>query len=103
MKPTLHVFGHVHWGRGLRPVFWDDCQRAYESLMSRKGRGPFWDMVPNRSWFDAFEVLYYGVKCVIWHYVMLGGASSGGVMINAAMQHGNTGRLTKRPPITVEI
>ena len=60
-------------------------------------------MFPNRSWFDAFRVLYYGVKSVIWHYAMLGGASSGGVTVNAAMQYGNTGRLTKRPPITVEI
>ena len=71
--------------------------------MSRNGRGPIWDMFPNASWFDAFKVLFYGVKSIVWHYVMLGGASSGGLMVNAAMQHGNTGELTNNPPIVIEM
>lgn len=60
-------------------------------------------MIPSACWLDAFSVVFYGFRSVIWHYAMLGGSSSGGVMINAAMQHGNTGTLTKRPPITIEI
>lgn len=102
-KPTLHVFGHVHWGRGRQAVFWDDCQRAYERLMSRKKRGPIFDMIPNACWLDAFKVLFYGIRSVVWQYAMLGGSSTGGVMINAAMQRGNTGKLVKGSPISIEI
>ncbi|RYP73655.1 hypothetical protein DL771_003543 [Monosporascus sp. 5C6A] len=102
-KPTVHVFGHVHWGRGKQAVFWDDCQRSYERLMSRKKRGPIYDMIPNGGWLDAIKVLFYGIRSVVWHYAMLGGASSGGVVINAAVQHGNSGKLVKEHPITIEI
>ncbi|KAI1079213.1 calcineurin-like phosphoesterase [Whalleya microplaca] len=103
IKPRVHLFGHVHWGRGMQPVFWDDCQKFYEKVMSRPQRGPIRDMLPQAAWLDAFKVLYYGVLGLLWQRLMLGGSSNGSVMINAAMQHGTSGRLTKKPPITIEI
>ncbi|KAI2623510.1 Metallo-dependent phosphatase [Hypomontagnella submonticulosa] len=102
-KPKVHVFGHVHWGRGIQPVYWDECQKSYEKVMSRPKRGPIYDMIPQSGWVDAFMVLYYGFTSVLWHWFMLGGAANGSVMINAAMQHGTSGELTKKPPITIEI
>ncbi|KAI5866783.1 Metallo-dependent phosphatase [Durotheca rogersii] len=102
-KPKVHVFGHVHCGRGMQPVFWDDCQKAYEKVMSRQKRGPLYDMLPHAGWLDAWRVLQYGVVSVLWHWFMLGGAADGSVMINAAMQDGTSGRLLKKPPFTIEI
>ncbi|KAI1393937.1 Metallo-dependent phosphatase [Hypoxylon trugodes] len=102
-KPKLHVFGHVHWGRGKQPVFWDECQKSYEKVMSQPKRGPIYDMLPHLGWLDAWKVLYYGFISILWHWFMLGGAANGSAMINAAMQHGTSGRLTKKPPITIEI
>ncbi|OTB03721.1 hypothetical protein M426DRAFT_321427 [Hypoxylon sp. CI-4A] len=102
-KPKLHIFGHVHWGRGVQPVFWDECQKQYEKVMSRPKRGPIYDFLPNRGWLDAWKVLYYGAISILWHWVMLGGAANGSLMVNAAMQHGTSGKLTKKPPITIQI
>ncbi|KAI0008573.1 calcineurin-like phosphoesterase [Xylariaceae sp. FL0662B] len=68
-KPRVHVFGHVHWGRGMHPIFWDDCQRFYEKVMSRPKRGPFYDMLPQAGWLDAFRVLHYGVLSVLWQWL----------------------------------
>ncbi|KAI1640030.1 calcineurin-like phosphoesterase [Biscogniauxia mediterranea] len=102
-RPKVHVFGHVHWGRGMQPVFWDECQKSYEKLMSRKRRGPIYDMIPNAGWIDAWKVLYHGVLGILWQWFWLGGVSSGSIMINAAMQHGTSGQLTTKPPITLEI
>ncbi|KAI0483161.1 calcineurin-like phosphoesterase [Xylariaceae sp. FL0804] len=102
-KPKVHIFGHVHWGRGVQSVYWDDCQKAYERLMSRRKRGPILDMIPSPAWSDAFKVLYHGAKGILWQYFWLGGTSNGSVMINAAMQHGTSGKLTDKPPITIEI
>ncbi|KAJ8125537.1 hypothetical protein O1611_g8102 [Lasiodiplodia mahajangana] len=102
-KPKVHIFGHVHWGRGVEAVYWDDCQRAYESLMSRRKRGPIYDMFPNHRWLDATKVLYYASKAILWQWFWLGGVSEGGVLINAAMQAGTSGKLTDKPPITIEI
>ncbi|KAI2635390.1 calcineurin-like phosphoesterase [Xylaria nigripes] len=103
-RPKVHVFGHVHTGRGTEVVYWDKCQRAYESLMSRQKRGPIYDMIPSAAWIDAFKVLIHGIKAILWHRLWLGGVSnSSSILINAAMQAGNTGKLTKKPPFTVEI
>ncbi|KAI2602854.1 Metallo-dependent phosphatase [Hypoxylon sp. NC1633] len=102
-KPKVHVFGHVHWGRGIQPIYWDECQGTYEKVMSRPRRGPVYDMLPNSGWVDALKVMYYGIISVLWHWFMLGGAANGSVMINAAMQHGTSGKLTKKQPITIEI
>ncbi|KAI1498721.1 calcineurin-like phosphoesterase [Biscogniauxia marginata] len=102
-KPKVHVFGHVHWGRGTQPVFWDECQKSYERVMSRARRGPVYDMIPSASWIDAWKVLYHGILGILWQWFWLGGVSDGSIMINAAMQHGTSGKLTNKPPITIEI
>ncbi|KAI0523679.1 calcineurin-like phosphoesterase [Xylaria bambusicola] len=102
-KPKVHVFGHVHCGRGLEAVYWDDCQKAYEDLMLRRKRGPLYDMIPNPGWIGAFRVLYHAAKGILWQWFWLGGMSNGSILINAAMQAGTSGKLTDRPPFTIEI
>lgn len=104
-KPKVHIFGHVHNGRGTEAMYWDDCQRAYESLMLRRKRGPIFDvMIPNVKWVEAFKVLYHGVKAILWHWLWLGGnLTNGSLLVNAAMQSGTSGKLSDRPPITIEI
>lgn len=102
-KPKVHVFGHVHCGRGSEAVYWDDCQKAYEDLMLRKKRGPIYDIIPNPGWIAALKVLYYAAKAILWQWFWLGGASNGSILINAAMQAGTSGKLTDKPPITIEI
>ncbi|KAI0132029.1 Metallo-dependent phosphatase-like protein [Xylariales sp. AK1849] len=101
VRPKLHIFGHVHVGRGRQAVFWDDCQRAYEGLASRKTRGPIIDMVPSGRWILALKVLFYGTLSLAWQWIMNGGASEGSLMINAGCQEGNTKRLTRKRPLVV--
>lgn len=97
VKPKLHVFGHVHWGHGRESAYYDECQRAYESLMSRPKRGPLHDLVPNASWKEAFQVIYYGIHSILWKWLMLGpGSNNAGLLVNAAQMYGNTGKLGNR-------
>lgn len=104
IKPKLHVFGHVHCGRGKQAVYWGDCQAALESLMSRKKKGPIRGLLPNWGWVDAVQVIVYGIHDVLWHWLMLGNKKGDGcMMINAGCQDGIKGRLTKKTPFTVEI
>ncbi|KAH8197117.1 hypothetical protein TruAng_008722 [Truncatella angustata] len=119
VKPKLHVFGHIHCGRGTQPVYWDDCQRAYERLQQRQpwiiGQLPkqlnkllpraTMDFVPSYRWIDAAKVLVYGFKSLIWHFLWQGGRGSGseGLMVNAGCQDQNNERLTQKQPIVVEI
>jgi hypothetical protein len=102
-KPKVHVFGHVHCGRGTEAVYWDDCQKAYEKVMTRKKRGPIYDMIPNPGWIDALRVLIYAAKAILFQWFWLGGKTNGGLMVNAGMQAGTSGKLSKKAPITVEI
>ncbi|SPQ23751.1 031c68b4-9375-49ab-9189-0b415b5ab89a [Thermothielavioides terrestris] len=103
VKPKLHVFGHVHWGHGTEAVYYDECQRAYESLMSRPARGLFYDLIPSMRWVDAFNVLYYGVGNILWKWIMLGpGSNNGALMANASVMYGNTGKLGN-PAIVVDL
>ncbi|KAK9776593.1 putative Calcineurin-like phosphoesterase [Seiridium cardinale] len=119
VQPKLHIFGHVHCGRGVQPVYWDDCQRAYERLQGRQpwviGKLPkgltkllpraIIDFVPSYRWIDTTKVLVYGLKSLIWHFLWQGGRVIGntGLMVNAGCQDGNKGRLTKKSPFVIEI
>ncbi|KXX73266.1 putative rhamnogalacturonate lyase C [Madurella mycetomatis] len=97
VKPRLHIFGHVHWGRGKESVYYDKSQRAYESLMARPSSGFIYDLVPSVRWMDAFYVVRYGIGNLLWKWLMLGpGSNNGGLMVNAALMYGNTGRLGNR-------
>lgn len=104
VKPKLHVFGHVHWGHGQESVYFDECQKAYETFTSKDPRGPFFDLIPNRDWVDIVKILYYGLNAILFKYVMLGpGSNHASLMVNAACMNGNTGRLRKTAPRVVEI
>ncbi|KAK0735914.1 hypothetical protein B0T21DRAFT_402538 [Apiosordaria backusii] len=82
VKPKLHVFGHIHHEAGVESVFFDECQASYESLLLRV--------------VDALNVLRYGLQSVLWKWIMAGpGSNNGGVLVNAGVMRGNTGRLRK--------
>jgi len=103
VKPKLHVFGHVHWGHGCESVYYDECQRAFESFMARTGKGFIYDFYPSAAWMDAFNVIWYGISSVLWKWVMLGpGSNNGAVMVNASVMYGNTGKV-KNPAVVVDL
>lgn len=102
VRPRLHVFGHVHWGHGTQPVHWDDCQRAFESLLSRPPRGPLRDLLPHAGWLDAVKVVAHGFASVLWTWLMVGlSGNSGSIMVNAAQMIGNTGQVESRAVVVV--
>ncbi|KAI0158806.1 Metallo-dependent phosphatase-like protein [Pestalotiopsis sp. NC0098] len=119
VQPKLHIFGHVHCGRGTQPVYWDDCQRVYERLCARQpwliSKLPIEitallpraliDVVPSYRWIDTAKVIFYGFTSLIWYFIMQGGRATGheGLLVNAACQERNTGRLSKKSPFVVEI
>ncbi|KAL2159792.1 hypothetical protein VTH06DRAFT_1925 [Thermothelomyces fergusii] len=103
VKPKLHVFGHVHHGHGREAVYYDECQRAYESLMARPAAGPLRDLVSAARWRDALDVVRYGVASILWKWIMLGpGTNNGALMVNASLAAGNSGRLGN-PAIVVDL
>ncbi|KDN61177.1 putative calcineurin-like phosphoesterase [Colletotrichum sublineola] len=94
VRPKLHVFGHVHWGHGREAVHFDECQRAYEALLSKRPRGLIRDFFPHSGWIKALRVVGYAVHGVVWKWVMVGpGGNNSSLMVNAAQMYGNTGRL----------
>ncbi|KAK3944892.1 calcineurin-like phosphoesterase [Diplogelasinospora grovesii] len=116
VKPKLHVFGHVHWGHGREAVYFDECQRAYETFMflaAAKQAEPrrawtvcdvllFPILAPIRwagcgLWMDALKVVWHGVHNLLWKWIMAGpGSNNGGLMVNAAVMYGNTGKVRNR-------
>lgn len=100
VKPKLHVFGHIHWGHGREPAYYDECQRAYESLMSRPVKGPLNDLVPGAAWRDAWHVVYCGVSSILWKWLMLGpGSNNAALLVNACQMYGNTGKMGRRAQV----
>ncbi|KAF2244090.1 Metallo-dependent phosphatase [Trematosphaeria pertusa] len=91
VKPTLHIFGHVHWGAGHEVVWWDGCHDAYEKGMSIQ---PRWacGLLNPWLWLSIVRVAYRGLRGLIWDRVW-GGQGPHTVMVNAAQMYGNTGRL----------
>ena len=37
VRPKVHVFGHIHIGRGVELVRWDAPQKVYELDAEKKG------------------------------------------------------------------
>ncbi|EGO59178.1 hypothetical protein NEUTE1DRAFT_40599 [Neurospora tetrasperma FGSC 2508] len=99
VKPKLHVFGHVHWGAGREAVYYDECQRAYESLMARGADVPFPPAFPSifSVWMDSMDaarVIWHGTTAVVWKWVMQGpGSNNGALLVNASVTYGNTGKV----------
>ncbi|KAI8936804.1 hypothetical protein NX059_006045 [Plenodomus lindquistii] len=91
IRPTLHVFGHVHWGAGKTVVWWDKAHDAYVRGLSIKSR---WTngLLNPRLWWNIVRVLYRGVRELLWDRVW-GGESANTIMVNAAQTRGNTGKL----------
>ncbi|GIJ89404.1 hypothetical protein Asppvi_008344 [Aspergillus pseudoviridinutans] len=50
-KPLLHVFGHIHGAYGKETLYWDDFQRAYESIMD--------------------EAKWMNLTILLWHALLL--------------------------------
>lgn len=104
VKPRLHVFGHVHCGRGRESVYFDECQRAYETFMASTPRGLLLDLVPSRDWIAGLKVLYYGLNATLFKYLMLGpGSNNASLMVNAACMDRNTGKLRKDAAQVMEL
>ncbi|KAF2191681.1 Metallo-dependent phosphatase [Zopfia rhizophila CBS 207.26] len=93
VKPKLHVFGHVHVGRGRTVVQWDRGQKAYEKACERKFGG-LWEAFSPRAWMQLWTV----VLCGVWGILKkpLGqksGYKQNSVLVNAAMWYDLPGNL----------
>ncbi|KAF2712385.1 Metallo-dependent phosphatase [Pleomassaria siparia CBS 279.74] len=91
VKPTLHVFGHVHWGAGQTVIWWGGCHDAFVNGMEVKSKWSHGLLNP-KLWFNIVKIGYRGAIELIWDRVW-GGQGSRTTMVNAAQMHGNTGRL----------
>ena len=81
VRPHLHVFGHVHEGRGTKGVFWDEAEKAYERMCACQS----WvDLLWFGIWLDVMRVLIYDVVGIIWTRVW-GAEVDGTVMVNSAL------------------
>ena len=81
VRPRLHVFGHVHGGRGRESVQWDRAQKAYERIA---GRQRWLDMLRIGFWLDVARVLVYGAVGIVWARVW-GADAEGSILVNSAL------------------
>ena len=80
------MFGHIHAAHGREAVFWDNGQAAFERLMAREKKGIIRDFLPSWAWLDALEVVWYGVRGILWQHLMVGSTdANGGLLVNAAL------------------
>ncbi|KAI4149725.1 MAG: hypothetical protein LQ340_004472 [Diploschistes diacapsis] len=81
VRPQLHVFGHVHAGRGKERVYWDGAQKAYERLAPRKS---IFSLISPTFWLDVARVLVYNVIGIVWTRIW-GAELEGTIMVNSAL------------------
>lgn len=54
--------------------------------MTSKRAGILGDIIPSMAWFDAVQVLFYGVRGILWDRLMVGpGGGNGGLLVNASL------------------
>jgi len=88
IRPKLHVFGHIHSGRGVERVYWTNAQQTYEKISL--GLGGLWDLLVLVLQ-AASEILFNNVQY-----------EDGTTMVNAAAVGGFRDEL-RRGAIVVDI
>lgn len=81
VKPQLHVFGHVHAGRGKQLVFWDEAQGAAERLMARQ---KVWNLISISFWLDVVRMVLYDLIGIIWTRIW-GAEAQKTIMVNSGV------------------
>lgn len=106
VRPTLHVFGHVHAAPGREPVFWDEIQRAYERVCERSWRrkrkgpaGAIEDVISTDNWMDGLTLAKQGLMAVLWTRIWGGEVRGGGWMVNATATEWRSGQLKNKPQV----
>ena len=93
VRPIVHVFGHVHAGRGREDVFWDGEQESYERL---RGRGPgglsWWGFLSPGVWSETVRMVVLGIAGLLWTKVW-GAEAEGTTMVNAALIDWTVGKI----------
>jgi Icc-related predicted phosphoesterase len=105
VKPTLHVFGHVHAGHGKENVWWDSSQRTFEAVRSTGfGKpcifGPVSEVLNLGLWGEGMKLVLEDARALLWKRVW-GGACRGGIMVNAALTYRSTDKLSNKPQVVV--
>ena len=104
VKPTLHVFGHVHSGYGKENVWWDKAQKAFEEVREMaygSGKEPysqpmFLEVLNLKLFLKGMTVLWEDIRGVLWNRLWKG-ARQGGVMVNAALTYQTSDKLGNKP------
>ncbi|KAG2054268.1 Metallo-dependent phosphatase [Suillus hirtellus] len=83
-QPVLHVFGHIHGGRGIKNMPWNSAQSIWEDIVLKKG-----------GWFHTMHLLW----AMLW-----GGWDNGirTVAVNASVVRGPRDHDIL-PPVVIDI
>ncbi|KAI0353856.1 Metallo-dependent phosphatase [Trametes cingulata] len=89
VRPRVHVFGHIHGGRGVEHASWSRVQQAYEDVST--GRA---------GWMGALSVVYAAVRSKLGRTPSTG-SEDGTIFVNASSVGGMRDELI-REAIVVE-
>lgn len=57
VRPRLHIFGHIHAGRGVQKIQWDQVQRAYEDVLAGRAK---WGALLRLLWYTLMKWSAFG-------------------------------------------
>lgn len=111
VKPTLHVFGHIHSGHGKDYVWWDEGTKLMEQIKrtafksfpkpQKHGTAAWLGEIFNLSLYVlGLKLLVADVKGLFWTRLW-GGSRNGCIMINAALTYQTTEILGNKPQTVV--
>lgn len=101
VKPTLHVFGHIHSGYGTQSVWWDEAQFRFERICSRSpgSLGAVGEIFDLGLWVEGAKLLYQGGRAVLWTKFWGGNNAKGGMMVNASLTWQTTNKMDNNPHV----
>lgn len=111
VKPTLHVFGHIHSGHGKEYVWWDEGTKlseefkktAFKPFPQKQSEGfvaLFGELLNIPLYILGFKLLVQDVKGVLWTRLW-GGVRNGSIMVNAALTYQTSERLGNKPQTVI--
>ena len=111
VKPTLHVFGHIHSGYGKEYVWWDKGTKLAEQLrqccfvpfprIQTAGFSALLGEITNVQLFVlGVQLLYEDVKGLLWTRFWKG-SRNGTIMVNTALTYQISERLGNQPQTVI--
>lgn len=112
VKPSIHIFGHIHAARsdllgrlkgGQEVVRWDLAERHLEQVLLRQSPETIYELLLELwnlvIWYHFVGFVFHSIRGLLWERLFGSDGPPSTRMVNAALMYCDEGRLGNAPQV----